>query len=183
MSVLPELLDEAGTVIVLTGPSSVGKTSVATRLQMVLPRPTVLLSGDDFDLPPDSEAVRLLRSLPADALISLEERFQRGYFGALGSFALAGLNVIGEVIFKSEQMFRAFEAVTAEVPSLVVSIRCDDAVRAERERHRGDRPVGTTEVTAAQEWLPPRPDVVVDTTDLTIEDATRAIAARLGGQR
>lgn len=164
----------------LHGPSSAGKTSIATRLRMILRRPAVVLDGDRFDLPPESEAVRLLRSLPPDIAAQTEERFHRGYFGALASFAGSGLHAIGEVLFKSEQMFRAFEAATAGVPLLVVAVRCDDAVRALREQGRDDGRTGAAILTGAQEWAPPHPDLVVDTTHLTVAQAAEAIALRLG---
>lgn len=76
-----------GTVVVLTGPSSSGKTSIAERLRRLTRRPAIFLEGDALDLPPDSRSVQVLRELPAELVPAMEAQFHLGYYGALASFA------------------------------------------------------------------------------------------------
>jgi chloramphenicol 3-O-phosphotransferase len=168
-----------GSVIVLTGPSSTGKTSTAERLRRSLSRPTIFLNGDDLDLPEDSEAVRTLRSLPPEVVRPMEAQFHRGYLGALAAFAERGLHAIGEVLFKDEETYAAFREACGHVPTVVVHLRCDREVREQRELARGDRPAGTSERTGAQEWTPPHPDLALDTTVLSAPEVAARIHARL----
>jgi chloramphenicol 3-O phosphotransferase len=174
-----EHLEGSGTVIMLTGPSSTGKTSVATRLQMVLKRPTVFLAGDDLDLPDDSEARRTLLLVPSERVALLEAAFLRGYFGALASFAANGVHAIGEVLFKNESQFRWFQEQTGSVPTRVVHLRCADETRTARERQRSDRPPGIAELTGTQEWIPPQVDLAIDTTTADPQEAAALIASQL----
>lgn len=175
-----DVLGGPGTVIILSGPSSTGKTSVAEILRRTLPRPTIFLNGDELDLPDDSLAVQTtLRALPRDQVSAMEEHFHRGYFGALASFATSGLHAIGEVLFKDEHALHLFQAQTEHVPTLVVHLRCDDTTRQERERQRGDRPIGTAAATGAQEWVPPQPNLAIDTTSIPPPEAALLIRDRL----
>lgn len=168
-----------GTVVILTGPSSAGKTSIAERLRRVTSRPAVFLSGDDLDLPRDAAAIDTLRRLPPEAIAPMEAQFHLGYFGALASFAANGLHAIGEVLFKSAESYDAFRHCVVEVPSIVVHCRCELPIRLKRERHRGNREVGIAELTTEQEWHPPDPDLVIDTGKTGVEEAAALIVARL----
>ena len=168
-----------GTVVLLSGPSSTGKTSIAECLRRLTPRPAVFLNGDELDLPSESLAVTTLRALPARLVVPMEEKFHLGYFGALVAFASNGLHAIGEVLFKSPESFATFTRSVASVPSLVVHVTCDLEIRRAREVERGDRAPGTTDLTAGQEWTPDRFDLTIDTSHTEPMAAATAIAARL----
>jgi chloramphenicol 3-O-phosphotransferase len=172
-------LERLGTVILLTGPSSVGKTSIAVRLRMTLDRPTIFLNGDDLDLPEESQARRFLLSLPPGEVPGMEAQFLRGFFGALASFAGSGLHCIGEMLFKSERDFAMFREQTGHVPTLVVHLRCDDPIRLAREAQRHDRPAGIAELTGSQEWIPATADLAIDTTRVDASQAAALIAEQL----
>jgi len=177
MDVVP--FEGPGTVIILTGPSSVGKTSVAQCLRLSTSRPAVFLSGDDLDLPADSEAAKVLQRLPQEVVGPMEAQFHDGYFGALASFAASGLHAIGECLFKSPDSYSAFERAVVGVPHLVVHLRCALATRVQRERARDDRPPGVAELTTHQEWVPPKPDLIIDTNSVTTKAAAKLIVSRL----
>lgn len=177
--VVGSTLEGQGTVVILTGPSSVGKTSIAECLRRITPRPAVFLSGDDLDLPPESEAVKTLRGLPSEAVAPMEAQFHFGYFGALASFAVHGLHAIGEVLFKNPDTYAAFERAVDGVPSLVVHLRCGLPIRLAREFSRGDRAGGIAELTTRQEWVPPAPDLVIDTAEVDVRAAADLVLAKL----
>lgn len=167
------------TVILLTGPSSAGKTSIGEALRRVLPRPTVFLNGDELDLPDDSEAQRWLRTLDPIAIPALEDQFHSGFYGALVAFAASGLHAVGEALFKKPAHLELFEAASAGATKLLIHVTCDEAILMRRELERGDREVGTAQRTAAQEWVPPRPDLVIDTAHVTAFEAAAAIRDRV----
>lgn len=172
-------LRHPGTAIILTGASSTGKTSIAQQLRLELSRPTVVLVGDDFDIPQSSKAMKVLQKLPPAVVAGLEDQFHSGLYGAIAGFARAGLHAVGEVVFKSATHWELFEAATVDLPNLVVHVRCElDACRA-REAARGDRAPGLAEITASQEWVPPSADLVIDTTDLDPSSAARLVVTRV----
>ena len=168
-----------GTVVILTGPSSSGKTSIAEELRRRTTRPAIFLEGDALDLPPDSRAVQALRQLPPEQVAVLEAQFHLGYYGALASFARQGLHAIGEVLCKSEAGYLAILESTAGLPLLVARVSCDLVVRQEREASRTDRAPGTAAITASQEWVPPSVDVDIDTGTVGAAEAAELIAHRL----
>ena len=168
-----------GAVVLLTGPSSAGKTSIGQALRRVAPRPTVFLDGDEMDLPSDSEARRWLRSLEVNQVAELEDRFFEGFFAALASLARADLIAVGEVLLKAPRHLESFESCTSDVPSYVVRVTCPEHVRMQREAVRGDRPIGTAVQTGALEWIPASVDVTLDTSALDADAAARAICAEI----
>jgi chloramphenicol 3-O-phosphotransferase len=176
---LSDILQGPGTVVVLTGPSSAGKTSIAEQVRRRTTRPAIFLDGDDLDLPEDSAAVAHLRQLPLHDVAPMEAQFHVGYFEALAAFANAGLHAIGEVLLKDAATYERLRAATAEVPSLTVVVRCDLDTRRRREQQRGDRQHGTVDWTTDLEWTPPDPDLTLDTQTLTPEQAADEIVRRL----
>lgn len=172
-------LRQPGTAIILTGASSTGKTSIAQQLRLELSRPTVVLVGDDFDIPPSSKAMKVLQELPPAEIAGLEDQFHSGLYGAIAGFARAGLHSVGEVVFKSPTHLDLFEAATENLPRLVVRVRCELDVRRAREAARADRAPGLAEVTASQEWVPPSADLVIDTSDLDARSAALMVVNRV----
>jgi len=75
--------------LLLAGPSSSGKSSLAAALQAVLPEPWIFL-------PADALTAGFPRDRPAHISTETDHRLRRGAFAALMAFMDAGLNVIGE---------------------------------------------------------------------------------------
>lgn len=164
-----------GAAVLLTGPSSAGKTSIGHALRNVAPRPTVFLDGDEMDLPQGSAARQWLSTLEWQEVAELEDRFFSGFYGALAALARVGLIAVGEVVLKKPLHLVSFEAATRDVRSHVVRITCPEHLRIEREAVRGDRPIGTAEQTGRLEWVPPRVTVMIDTSVLDAEAAAQLI--------
>lgn len=161
--------------MLLTGPSSAGKTSIGQALRRVAPRPTVFLDGDDMDLPEGSAARNWLRTLPFQEIAALEHQFFGGFYAALAALAHADLIAVGEVCLKKPLQLESFEAATKGVRAHLVRVTCPEQLRIEREVARGDRPIGTAAQTGQVEWVPPHVALTVDTSVLDADAAARAI--------
>ena len=166
---------DMGAVVLLTGPSSAGKTSIGQALRRVAPRPTVFLDGDEMDLPQGSAARQWLATLDWQEVAALEDQFFGGFYEALAALARAGLIAVGEVVLKKQLHLDSFETATRDVRSHVVRVTCPEHLRIEREAARGDRPIGTAEQTGTLEWVPPHITVAVDTSVLDADAAAQVI--------
>jgi chloramphenicol 3-O phosphotransferase len=163
------------TVIVLTGPSSTGKSSVALEVQRLAARPTVFLSGDAMDMPPDARSRSFLASLPELDQQRWQLAVYAAFYRSLAAWAANGIDIVGEAVFKSEAEVEICAAELQEASYLVVRLTCDERVRIERERRRGDRPLGTTAATAAAEFVPSALDLEIDTTHTPVREAASLI--------
>ena len=169
----------SGRLIVLNGGSSSGKSSLARRLQTVLPEPWLTFGIDDLveAMPPSAI------DFPDDGSVVLGESFralERAWMIGIAATVRAGANVIVDDVFLSgvESQNRWREALDG-LPVRWVGVRCAAEVAAARERARGDRPGG---MAAAQAELVHQGvvyDLVVDTTHADIM-ACAELVARLG---
>ena len=134
-------------VLVLNGGSSSGKTSVARALQSVLTGMWLRLGVDDLL---EAAPLSLLQDdglkLQADGAVVVGAKFstvEDWWMTGIAAMARAGACVVIEDNFMSgptaQQRWRA---ALAEVEVGWVGIRCEPKVAAERERIRGDRPIG-----------------------------------------
>jgi len=163
-----------GRVVLLNGPPSCGKTSLAVALQRTLAEPWFHLSLDDFRAGYPQE-----RWIADDG--SLFEPIMLGYLGSLRQLALAGINLLAEAVMSPNR--RDLYADTFRgLPVVVVGVHCtyDEALR--REQLRPDRQGGPMElpleaftaVHSAMDY-----DLEVDTTAMSSESLARQLATRL----
>jgi chloramphenicol 3-O phosphotransferase len=167
-------------VIVLNGGSSSGKTTIAMRLQELLPDAWQRFGIDD-----------VVDALPAGAGIAfgdhgeveIDERFREleaAWMSGIGAMARAGARVILDDVFlggaASQERTRAH---LAGLDVLWVGVHCDPSVAAEREAARGDRIAGmaASQATLVHEGV--AYDVEVDTTSTAPVECAAEIAARV----
>ena len=167
-------------MVLLTGPSSAGKTTLGRALQRSLPRPVIFLPGDEVDLLPDSAAVAWLSSLPRPEVEQLEVTAFDAYYAALASFARRGIYAIGEVMFRAPEHLQQFQRATEDVGRLLVHLAAPEAVRVERERSRVDGRPGLAEATGREEWVPLQSDLDIDLHRVSTLEASTRILDRLG---
>jgi chloramphenicol 3-O phosphotransferase len=116
--------------MLLNGSPSAGKSTLAEAVQAVAERPIFHRSLDHFldGLPPDwRERDR-----------SLFERVMTGYVHSLGALVRAGCDVVAEAVIIPERL-PLYRAALADVPVLLVGVRCALAVAKAREEARTDR--------------------------------------------
>jgi chloramphenicol 3-O phosphotransferase len=135
-------------VIVLNGGSSAGKTSLARRLQLLLPNPWLIFGIDNLvEAIPDE----VLDSpggvgIDDDGRVTPGPVFQdlhRIWLHGLAAMAHAGARIIlDEVFLDSAGDQRKCQAAFEGFRILWVGVRCDPDVAAAREVARGDRALG-----------------------------------------
>lgn len=166
--------------IIIHGPSSSGKTSLARSLQALWPDPLFHVDLDAFELM--SEGTRLS---------GWEERRQAfrlhcaNLQATLRNIAATQFSLVLDFVLRdSAQFTRCLDALSGR-PVYVVGVRCDLEVMESRERQRGDRDIGLSRAQFAHSEYSRSYDVVIDTTRLTPEDGAKLIwkfvAERLGG--
>ena len=156
----PSLADSDGLsatwakAVILSGPSSVGKTTIAHQLQRLAVRPAVFL-GDDVFVPSPSVVEDHIAALSAPEWSSWRDAFFRGYFEGLRAFVTNGFHAIGEVVFTDQARLDIAREVLADTPHLFVRVHCDTATRQARARARRDRPPGLSDQSAIAEIVAP----------------------------
>lgn len=116
--------------MLLNGPPSAGKSTLAEAVQRVAERPIFHRSLDHFlsGLPPDwREQDR-----------SLFENVMTGYVHSLAALVRAGCDVVAEAVIIPERL-DLYRAALADVPVLLVGVRCTLPVAKAREEARTDR--------------------------------------------
>ncbi|MFI9363901.1 chloramphenicol phosphotransferase CPT [Kitasatospora sp. NPDC053057] len=174
-------------VIVLNGGSSSGKSSIARRLQELLPEPWLHLGADTMvdALPPwllgGDEGIGGLED--GDGTVAVGPVFARldaAWTVGVAAMARAGAPILVDEVFlggaASQQRWRsALEGLDV----LWVGVRCDPAVAAAREAARGDRVAGMAAAQASAVHEGVAYDLVVDTAQASPDECAEAILTRV----
>jgi chloramphenicol 3-O phosphotransferase len=158
-------------ILILTGASSTGKTTIARELQRLAPTPAILVAADDFDLPRDARSLVAVRQAGEGAAAALQAAMFRAFYEGLARWPANGVSVIIETIFLDEEQPRFCQDALREAPHAIVRLVCDRKVRLERERRRRDRQPGRSDETALAEVIPDRLALELDTTACRPADA------------
>ena len=196
-----------GTVIVLNGTSSAGKSSLARAIQDVMDEPYLVLGIDVFleHFPErylgESGPDRVATPAERDGIVwARAEPEGRGFRGLeIGPWGLAlwsglrhaaaaaarrGTNVVIDDVILDPTMRADYLAALAGVPTLTVEVFCPPDVLAAREQARGDRNAGMalTMLPLVEANAPPY-DLTIDTSIATPEEAAHVIKAALADRR
>ncbi|WP_370385179.1 chloramphenicol phosphotransferase CPT [Catenulispora sp. GAS73] len=169
-------------VIVLNGGSSSGKTTIARRLQAVLPQPWLAFSIDDFvdALPEKMLSADSGIQFQADGEVTVGADFrtlEAAWMAGIAATARAGANVIVDDVFLSGAASQQrWEQALGDLDVLWVGVHCDAAVAARREQQRGDRTTGMAAQQADIVHKDVHYDLTVDTTDTDPADTTDCAA-------
>jgi chloramphenicol 3-O phosphotransferase len=171
-------------VILLNGPSSAGKTSLARAIQKLMPEPWLMFGVDHliFAMPaklhgaPEGLTIHPGGQVDVGPVFkALELDWRRG----LGALARSGLRlVLDEVIFDGAAGQRSWNEALSERRVLWVGVKCDVAALVAREKARGDRDLGMAAKQAPFVHEGIVYDLEVDTTHRSTDDCAAEIVAR-----
>ncbi len=172
-----------GTIIVLNGTSSSGKTSLVRALQTRLAEPYLDLGIDRFvfalpqrylDRPLWDDVLGL-----ADRAGATGEALVSGMHHAIAATARAGLNVIADHVLVEAAWVEEAARLFRELPAYLVGIRCPLEVLEERERSRKDRTLGQARTQFPVIHKYTTYDLEVDTRKCGPEECAEQVIARL----
>jgi chloramphenicol 3-O phosphotransferase len=163
-----------GTVILLNGASSSGKSSIAREL-------LGMLDGTWFHMPVDAfHAMRGGRAaLPDDALQAEIDRTAKGFHRAVAGMAAGGNNLV--VDYPLSRRWRLLDLLDLLVPhdTVLVGVRCPLPELERREAARGDREPGLAALQFDAVHSHEVHDVDVDTSVLSPRECARRVRGTL----
>jgi chloramphenicol 3-O phosphotransferase len=165
-----------GRVLLLVGPSSVGKTAVAGELQRLLPG-LWLLAGVDMFWGMIDEINLPVGEFRTDS--DVMRRITRGWHRSVAALAAEGNDVLVDEIGTHRWWLEDWREVLKDFRWWSVMMTASAGMLAARETVRGDRPEGLAARDLAR---PPDSaffDLVIDTTDTTAADCAAAIMGLL----
>jgi chloramphenicol 3-O phosphotransferase len=136
-----------GTILLLNGTTSSGKSSILGHLQTMLDGP-FLDAGIDkfiFMLPERYLSEReLWDTVLGHAAYAgpLGRRLFSGMHHAIAALARAGNHILADHVLVEPDWVRECAELFAELPAHLIAVRCPLAVVEQRERDRGDRTLG-----------------------------------------
>lgn len=169
-----------GRVVLLNGPSSAGKSSVAQAFMAMQSTPWHYVPVD---------LLHSIRSRP-EAMADMsgespvwQEIFRRtraGYHRMLAGMARAGNDVVADHVLNEPWRIEDLLRVLDGIPVLLVHVTASHDELDRRERARGDRELGTARAQADIVFAHGDCDLELDTTTMTSEAAARSVTDLVG---
>jgi chloramphenicol 3-O phosphotransferase len=157
------------TAIVLHGPSSAGKSSLAEALQAASPNPAFHVSLDAF-------VTMTLRRTMSEAQDQEAYAIHCGNLRAmLSRVAATQFDVIVDLVLRDQTEFEACLKALAARPTYVIGVQAPLAVLEERERGRPDRGEGNARAQFDHPAYRRGYDLVVDTSKCSPAEGAAAI--------
>lgn len=165
---------EPGHVVLLNGPSSAGKSSIARAMLPLLDEPWFFVPVDAIN---SLRSTVHRRELNQDEVSEVLRRTRLGYHRVVAALASSGNNVIMDYPLSEPWRLRDLLEVLQGFDVTVVDVACSPGVLVERERRRGDRPIG---LAASQSVFDHDDrDIAVDTTSSSAEACAGIIVDKL----
>lgn len=172
-----------GTIIVVNGTSSSGKTSLVRALQARLDEPYLDLGIDRFIFALPGRYLE--RPLWDDVLGRADRAGATGeglvsaMHHAIAAAAQAGMNVIADHVLVEQRWVEDAARLFCELPAYLVGIRCPLEVLEVRERLRKDRTLGQARIQFPVIHKYTTYDLEVDTSRLQPEQCAELVIERL----
>lgn len=176
------LLPDPGTVIVLNGASSAGKTSIAKALQAKLDVPYHHVQLDAFRAMEPAGYWDGWEQWAPGVLDVRLAALCRAMHAAVAELSRHGQGVIFDTVLTKRDDWHYLLEDLAGYPVYLVGVACSVEVLSQRERTRGDRAIGLAARQAPVVHAGKEYDFQVDTTDCSADHCATAIALWLENQ-
>jgi len=173
-----------GTIIILNGASSSGKTTLLETLQKTLDEPLLNAGIDKFiwmlpkrylDRPLWDDV--LGRATDAGAM---GQRLFSGMHQAIATLSRAGLNVVADHVLVESAWVDECSTLFADLPAYLIGVRCPIDVLEQRERGRKDRTLGQARAQFERVHAFVRNyDLELDTSVLSPQECARLICEHI----
>ena len=173
----------AGTIILINGTSSSGKSSIVRALQKQSSQPYLDAGLDRFLWMLPSRY--LDRPLWDDVLGLASSAGQTGHalvraiHRAIVSLSHSGMNVVADHVLVEPDWVRDCAELLHEMPAFLIGVRCPLAVLEERERSRRDRTLGQAKAQFSLVHAHDIYDLEVDTSLMSAQECAAAILVRV----
>ncbi len=172
-----------GTIVILNGASSSGKTSILRVLQDMLSEPYLDAGIDKFIwMLPERYLDRPLWDDVLGLAVQPGETGRRLFAGmhrAIAALAQAGNNVLADHVLVEPAWVSECASLFCDLPAYLVGIRCPLEVLEERERSRKDRTLGQARDQYPVVHAHYVYDLEVDTSLLSVEDCALQVKEML----
>jgi chloramphenicol 3-O phosphotransferase len=169
-----DALPKPGTILILNGASSSGKTTIARGLQSFHFQSYHHLQLDSFRKMEPPDHWKDWRQQGSEVVDLKLAALCRAMNSALKEYSRHGQNVIFDTELSSRDAWRYLLDDLADLPVLFVGVTCSQAELSERERRRGNRQIGLAASQLDRIHEHKEYDFMVDTTAL---DANECVAA------
>ncbi len=178
---------KTGTIIILNGTSSSGKTSILKELQKQLPEPYLDAGIDKFIwmLPKrylDRPLWDDVLGLAVEAGKTGEILFS-GMHHAIAALAKTGNNVVADHVLVEPSWVIECANLFADLEAYLIGIKCPLEVAEEREKQREDRTLGQAKAQYPLVHQHALYDVEIDTSRLSIQESTSKIIEMISTQK
>lgn len=168
-------------VIFLHGASSSGKSTIARALQARIEKPFWHISIDHLR---DSGVLPMARFRSGEfAWKEARPAFFDGFHASLAAYADAGNDLILEHILDTDGWLETLRDLLERHDVFFVAVHCPLEVLVERERARGDRPVGSARRDFETIHMGKRYDLELQGSDGVEANVDRLLVAWRSGQR
>jgi chloramphenicol 3-O phosphotransferase len=170
---------QPGTILVLNGTSSSGKTTILNALQTVLDEPFLnagidkfiwMLPGRYLDRPLWDDVLGRATEAGATGL-----RLFSGMHHAIAALARQGNNVLADHVLVEPAWVEECACLFSDLPAYLIGLRCPLDVVEARERMRRDRTLGQARAQFDLVHARGFYDLEVDTSCLSVDECARAI--------
>ena len=186
-----------GTIYILNGGSSYGKTTLGRALQELVDSPTLLMGIDLFwftlparqldldQVDPEYYRWEMTGAEGNEEFVihpgPLLTQLMKGRYEAIARFLNLGFNVISDDVIWERPWLVDTLRILAPYRVFFIGVYCDDQVSAQRERDRGDRHAGWARGSGHAAHRDSIYDLVVDTSHATPASCAAAIKSALDG--